>query len=197
MNKALDKKCVLDCKKSKCNCGSNCLSLFTSREIYNLRERFWTKTRHSQSQYLIHAISLETVKGRFRYLTLDNGIKVCKKAFVSILKVDRKRLSSSKKLHERGAKVAADKIPRCVTSATVSALAWLQTYAKERGDRMPHSTDILLPYKTTKVAVYNSYQLDCGKRPCGKSQFFQLWKDHFPHLKIKEVCNLSQPKIYN
>ena len=189
LNKALDKKSVLECKRTtgKCKCGCNCISLISARDIYNMRERFWTKSRHSQSQYLIHTMALKTVAGRYTFLTLDNGLKVCKKAFGSILKIDKKRFTSTKKLNGKDAKAAADKMPRSVTSTTISALAWLQTYAQERGDRMPHSTDVLLPYKTTKVAVYNTYRLDCGNRPCGRSQFFQLWKDHFPHLKIKEV----------
>ena len=140
-----------------------------------------------QSQYLIQTVAQKQIEGRYTFLRLDNGVKVCKRAFGTILNLDKKRFTSVNKLNGRSAKAAADKMPRSITGRTISAMTWLQNYAKERGDRMPHSTDILLPYKTTKVAVYNAYRRECAKRPSCKSQFFKLWKDHFPHLKIKEV----------
>ena len=187
MKKALNKKNILNTKKNSCKCGSKCVSTLSPRDIYRIRERFWTMSRYMQSQYLIQTVSQKKVDGRYTYLRLDNGLIVCKRAFGIILNIDKKRFTAVNKLNKRQAKAAADKLPRSVTVSTLSAMTWLQKYAKERGDRMPHSNDILLPYKTTKIAVYHAYRRDCGKRPSCRSHFFKLWKDHFPQLKIKEV----------
>ena len=188
MKKALNKKNILKSKRTSCKCGTNCVNSVSAKDVYHIRERFWTVSRYMQSQFLIQTLSQRKVEGRYSFLRLDNGLTVCKRAYGIILNIDKKRFTSINKLIKRKAKAAANKSPRCVSLSTISAMTWLQNYAKERGDRMPHSTDILLPYKTTKTAVYQAYRRDCDKRrPNSRSHFFQLWKDHFPHLKIKEV----------
>lgn len=69
---------------------------------------------------------------------------------------------------------------------SLTAINWLEDYASFYGDRMPNSGDVKLPYKARKPSVYQSYREDADN-PVSKSQFFKIWKNYFPHLKIKQV----------
>ena len=191
MRKALDKEDIMRSKNKKCKCDKNCMGMFSAKDIYNLRERYWTNTRRAQFQILIHTMGQQYKKGSFFYLPLDNGKTVCVKAFKLILKVNKNALTEAKKSHQRGAKSTAGKSPKSVSHRTEQTISWFEMYAEFHGDRMPHSRDVLLPYKTTKVGVFQSYrtQVEEASR-VSATLFYKIWKERFPHVKIKEVSNL-------
>ena len=191
LKKALDIKDIIKNKEEKCKCKQNCLGLFSVRDIYNIRERYWTHSRRSQSQILIHAVSQGYKDGRFTFLTLDNGKKVCQLAFLQILRVNKNALTGAKKLCKRGAKTTPGKTPKSPSEKSTKTMSWFEQYVELHGDKMPDARDVLLPYKTTKVGVYESYRVQVDEESrVSPALFYKIWKEHFPHIKIKDVSSL-------
>lgn len=74
--------------------------------------------------------------------------------------------------------------------ATDDAIVWLKDYAFYHADRMPDSKDMMLPYKTRKLDIYNKYldeKTESMQCAVSKTTFFELWSKRFKNLKIKRV----------
>lgn len=174
--------------KSKCACQKNCLRSVNVKTIKLLRYRYWSKSQLHRNQWLIQAVSNSDFRGRFRYLTMDNGQQVCCSAFLKIYHINKNKLTKCTGLHEQGAISSRGKRPRPLTTATINAVAWLEDYASFYGDRMPHSADILLPYKTQKQVLYWTYKREHpGDTVTSMTTFYRIWKTYLPTLKIKKV----------
>ena len=68
--------------------------------------------------------------------------------------------------------------------------AWFRQYSKKNGDKMPNVEAIHLPSWVTKNKVYDDYQREITSTmvsPISKSSFYQMWADHFSHVKIPKV----------
>ena len=189
MKKVMTKACILkDLIKSKCVCSKNCLRTVSAKEVKALRHRYWTIPGFQRSQWLIHTLSNADVKGRFQYLSIDNGKKVCTAAFLKIYHINKNRLTKCSQLQKSGAKCTKGKQPRPMSGDSMEAVAWLEEYASYYGDRMPHNTAILLPYKTQKQFLYSSYKRERSENAVSLTTFYKLWKQYLSQLKIKKVC---------
>ena len=190
--KALNKRHILATKTSKCKCQQNCLGQFSARDIFNLRERYWSKSRQAQAQFLVHSASMKVRNGRFTYIRLDTGKEVCQRAFCSLLRVNKNALTSARKQSKRDAKAGTTKSEKTISKKVIQTMNWFEDFAKVYGDRMPNTKDILLPYKTRKVCVFEKYKSDIlVSDQISKTMFFTMWKERFPYLKIKEVSIIN------
>lgn len=54
--------------------------------------------------------------------------------------------------HQNGYVAAGTQQTRNVSNMHNSAVEWLEEYATNTGDRMPHNQNVLLPYGTRKVS---------------------------------------------
>lgn len=67
---------------------------------------------------------------------------------------------------------------------------WLNDYAVFHGDQMPDKSIVLLAYKTRKIDIFNQYfdeTVEKMQRTVSRSNFYKIWADNFPSLKIKQV----------
>ena len=165
--------------------------MFTFKTIKTERYRFWTKSVEQRKQWLVHTLQSGQQKGHFNFLHIDNKI-ICTFALKNIYGLNKNMLSKCKLLSEKGDVASKGRKLRGVTEKTVVAINWFETYASTYGDRMPNSDQILLPIKTLKEQVYNTYKCDMIKqrqKPISRSGLQSVWKSHFPNLKIKMVSN--------
>ena len=68
--------------------------------------------------------------------------------------------------------------------------------ARRCGDHQPDFEEIHLPCSITKSSAYEEYSSEktaVGQQPLSKQRFLDVWKDNFPHVKIRKV---SQQYMY-
>ena len=74
------------------------------------------------------------------------------------------------KKSDRSAKASVIRSPKEL------AMNMFEDFAKAYGDRMMNTKDILLPYKTRQVCVFEKYKTDVQSSACvSKTMFFSLW----------------------
>ena len=121
-------------------------------------------------------------------MRLDTGKEVCQRAFCALLRLDKNTITNARKKSDRSAKASVIRSEKSFSKKTIQAMNWFEDFAKAYGDRMPNTKDILLPYKTRKVCVFEKYKTDVQSSDrVSKTMFFSLWKERFPYLKIKEA----------
>jgi len=66
-------------------------------------------------------------------------------------------------------------------------MAWLQQYFKAMGDEMPNSNEIHLePIAMSEIwTEYKMSKIDVGCQYLSFSAFEALWRNCFPHVKIR------------
>ena len=124
---------------------------------------------------------------------MENGVTVCKKAFMSLLHINKNLMTMCRK-HVKGDLLSQTSTFRTLSMKSLQCMTWIEEYASYYGDRMPNNENILLPYRTTKISVYNSYCQDmkeCRKNAVSRAGFNRIWKHNFPNLKIKQVFDIS------
>lgn len=180
------------CCKTKC---IKTLNLNASK-LKDIRTRFWLKSKVHRTEFMYDKLhdSQNSFEGQVK-LPLE-GLFICVQSFLQIFKIDKGYFYTHLKNYRKGHKSAAV-LPRKHGDVYEKALGWLEDYASCYGDRMPDTIDIKLPYKSLKINVWKQYrdeQLDkfstngpVDSQFLARSTFMKMWKDHFPHLKIKEV----------
>ncbi|XP_060583861.1 uncharacterized protein LOC132740023 [Ruditapes philippinarum] len=144
--------------------------------------------------------SKETI-GKFTFLRTEYGGLVCSKAFQSLYRINKNTFSKANVIS--GKTVGLSKT-KSKSHNTISLIAWFEEYVKFHGDFMPHKQDVLLPYGSRKLHVYEQYKIETAS-PVSKSTFFDMWAKHFPHIKIKKttaftkcsICGLLERQMQN
>lgn len=187
LKKSLSYASIIQALKCECSCGEKCLEAYSVRTVHALRYRFWSKNRQMRAQWLIQTIKIGKKFGRFLKLRTDDGINVCSKAFLALYKLNKNMLGHCRQLANKDAVALKTKKPRTVSSPVIQCISWFENYVSCSGDRMPDSNSILLPYRTSKLAVYNSYCKANEGNTISRTSFQNIWKWHFPQVKIKQV----------
>ena len=182
-------------KRPPCACGKNCFKSLTYKSLKFLRYKYWTRSRQLRSQWLIQTVKNSESKGKFSYFTTENGHKLCSIAFLKAYGINKNLLVKCRSLAQRN-RVATDvKKTRELSVSSVECIGWLENYFSACGDRMPDKDLIYLPYRTTKLYVYNIYKQDTLS-PVSKATFGVIWKQHFPHVKFKKVSYIHHFYYY-
>lgn len=80
--------------------------------------------------------------------------------------------------------------------AREGAVVWLHSYEHFHADRKPDNGDMMLPFKTRKNDIYDTYVAEKIKQleisissayTVSRAALFEIWKTDFPKLKIKQV----------
>ena len=189
--------------KQKC-CPRKCFKLFDVPSVVSSRKFFWLRPFPERVEWFYDkAMDCQDVSSHPLWSS-ENGNRICSKAFRDIYGIQKNFFYKYLTKFKNGA-VAAGK-DRCqFPSSTYNrAMTWLQEFATDYGDRMPHTQDILLPYKTRKLSVWEKYSNETAEAmesQLGCSTFQTMWKKHFPHLKIKKVsvqtCKCTYYKMVN
>lgn len=91
---------------------------------------------------------------------------------------------------EKGALSAGYRNAKTLHKTSELAMDWLNDYAVFHGDQMPDKGIVLLAYKTRKIDIFNQYfdeTVEKMQRTVSRSNFYKIWADNFPSLKIKQV----------
>ena len=179
---------ILDLKrtlKEKCKCSENCMSKFDLKAVKELRINFWSQPKHIRMFVLNNFQNLKQTKGKFTYMRTETGVLVCSKAFFLLYRINKNTFT--KVIAMTGKTVGLSKT-KSKSDNTLSLIAWFEVYVQFHGDFMPHNQDVLLPYGSRKIHVYEQYKLE-KESPVSRSTFFDIWAKHFPHVKIKKVCS--------
>lgn len=186
--KALDHEHILSSLKQTCRCGQMCMRKMCFSKLKHLRLSYWSQSVLFRRQLLKLYVKRSYIKGKHRYINVDSNCDVCSRAFLYVLRINKNALSNAIKACEKDHENTPGRCPRKVNENTLLTINWLEDYASFYGDRMPNSEDVMLPYKFRKLSVYKSYLADSSvNSQVSKTQFFKIWKNYFPHLKIKQV----------
>ena len=187
--KALDIDDIKTVKKSGCSvrCKRKCLNGLTIKTIYQMRMRYWTKSMHMRTQFLLQTLDC-SVNG---FLMFDNGQRVCRPAFEKVLRISKNKLTVLKrKQKSHGAVTSCGRRPKTNSRPVLEAINWIENYASIHGDRMPDSNRVMLPYRTEKFSLFKRYREETAGS-VSRATFYRVWKDHFTHLKVKAVSMIS------
>ena len=198
LRKSMKKENIIKALDFKCSC--ECLKSLDFSKIITNRYKFWSKPYVQRQNFLI-----DKMKAGENGFIIHDSLSMCKKAFCIMFGINKNTMTKCRRLLK-------DKKESCVgrnlyghSEKVIMALDWLEQYATHHGDRMPDSQNILLPYRTTKVHVFESYRksrIDLNLPATSQATFMNVWKNRFPHLKIKQVCvivsnfSLRFPYIY-
>ena len=194
----MERKDLVRTMKKGCKCGRNCISTLTLKKVATMRCTYWSMTRQSRSQWLIHSLQNADISGRYTIHFVEKGQHLCGVAFRHVYKITKNFYGHCKKLNDRNSVSTVDRSPRSLSVMSLSALNWLESYSSFYGDRMPHNKDILLPYKTLRENVYKQYKLDSMEiktKHISRTQFYRLWKTYLPQIKIKKVSLIPAEEI--
>ena len=183
-------KTVKEFKLKKCSCEMDCYQSFKLKNIRYLRYRYWTKSRQMRSQWLIQIMKNSERKGRYQYMNTDSGERVCSKAFLKLYNINKNLLVKCNKLAARNALASDTSKFKDLSVETLKCMSWFEDYVTACADRMPDHGTILLPYKTTKTAVYSLYKEEHFP-PVSRMTFENIWRHHFPHVKVKQVRSVT------
>lgn len=182
-------------------CDSRCTASLSMLQLEEVQTHFTNlKTCCEQQQYLLDIVSA-SAKRTNSGVIIDSytvgGTKLCKKAFLAVLGISHKRLRMVTRLLNAGTKSARSTL--CVsrrkeTQRLQNARAWLSSYAKRIGEKMPHTQQIHLPSFLTKMAVYDMMVIELTEQALLKNEIISLshvygmWVTEFPNCTIPKVC---------
>lgn len=79
---------------------------------------------------------------------------------------------------------------RHVSLKTANCISWLQFFVKAVGDHQPDQKGIHLPSCYNVGAIYKKMEEEFeerGEKPVCLSQFYEVWRTHFPDVTIPKV----------
>ncbi|XP_062576087.1 uncharacterized protein LOC134237971 [Saccostrea cucullata] len=186
-------------KRKKCQ--QFCLKHVTSEMMKCMRYRFWTKSYDQRVEWFIDKVKESKCQRGKATFTIDGGHNVCSSCFQLLLKINKNFYYKYFKKATEGKSAASYRNTRGFGEAREGAILWLQNYEYFHADRMPDNGDMMLPFKTRKIDLYDLYvdekiqQLTISIKfayTVSRSAFYEVWKTEFPKLKIKQTNSFSR-----
>ncbi|XP_061190665.1 uncharacterized protein LOC133198638 [Saccostrea echinata] len=167
----------------------------------SMRYKFWTKQFEQRVEWFIDKISESKKNQHSICFQIESGKTVCGSCFQFLLRMNRNFYYTCLKMANDGKTAAGYRNTRGCGVAKEGAIVWLKNYEFFHADRMPNNGDMMLPFKTKKRDIYNMYvneKIECLERSIfdaltvSQSAFYDIWKNDFPHLKIKQTNSFSK-----
>ena len=171
---------------------TTCFKLLSQADIEKARERFYcNKTEVQQTQHILDYMKQHS-RGNKSILYSISGHEVCEVCFRLVHGVRHNRFAAIKCRFLNGVVMAEHGRygKSCLTDSTIRVISWLRTFIQKIGDRMPTKDEIHLPSCLTRADVYALAVDDLsqgGLHCCKLSTFYDVWKSHFPNVKIPKV----------
>lgn len=185
-----------DLAGQKC-CLEDCLSSkLSTNQIEYARLNFVSRypTYEQQRQFMIDWFSShEYTPGEFAFDVA--GIRVCHKAWTSVLGLTLRTYFRIKREFKKGLRVA----DHCATGSSKNSIKneyvsmFIENYVKENGENMPNSASVHLSSSNTWRDIYEEMVeilTSQGQEYCSENHFRQIRKREFSHVKIPKV-NMS------
>ncbi len=179
-------------KDKTCACKRKCLTKIGFEEMYNLRYRYWTKSKLERRVWLLDTLT-DSVTSKRSTLYTVSGFSLCHWCFLKAYHINKDVYYSTLRQAKTGMKAPGlcKKIQR--SGEYLRAMNWFETYVEYHCDRMPHLADMYLPYKTRKTAVYEEYLQEmkrCEDDNISATTFLSMWRIYYPNIKIKKVSQI-------
>lgn len=161
-------------------------------DVWSTHQRFHILGRTQQRQWVLDYLFTNT-SNETRFVIA--GKDVCLAVWLEVLGLSRTRYYEVRKAYADGV-VSFQRFSNTsvLRPKSCKAIAWMQHYFHQVGDQMPDRMAIHLPSFLTNALVYSRMidELEIrGDEVISKSQFYNLWTLHFPHVTIPKVkCNL-------
>lgn len=155
--------------KRKCKCSQKCVDKFSLKTVREIRSDFWSHPRHVRFFILNQYAKLKISKGKFSYIRTDTGELVCTKAFLQLYMINKNSFTRAGRLRDKT--VGLGNIKQTSVN-TVKLTSWFEEYVGFHGDFMPHNADVMLPYGTVKLHIYDQYKMEAEGNHVNKSTFF-------------------------
>jgi hypothetical protein len=185
-----------------CSCDNNvCCWLFSTKQIYDVRKKFVYLPQDKLKQYKWDLMMSSKVVSDDDEVFFDFkllGYEICPRFFMNAYCISSTMFYEIKKL------IIQDVVdcPPDLRSTIVRSShfsdnlrVWFSLLINCIGDFQPDSTEVHLPPQTTKSQVYDSYWEDCFRTSqdvASMSLFYQVWREWFPNLKVKEKARLGK-----
>lgn len=179
--------------KSKECCLKHCLRDIKLDGIKKAREVFWVKSALERKDWILHNMQSffnPENKRNVHYVYQFNNkcFNLCQKAWRLLYGIPTNTYYQCKRLHfDTDLSTISFSRDQDISMAKYNAVEWFRNWATYHGDRMPNKKEIWLPYRTKQMEIYKDYLLDAKAPHIGKSGFYQMMKDMFPHVKVKKV----------
>ncbi|XP_062566153.1 uncharacterized protein LOC134228510, partial [Saccostrea cucullata] len=183
--------CLIRSRRCKLSCLAGISVDFVKRE----RTKVWTKNFEGRVEWFSDKYSEAINKERSIRFTVEDGKQICSKCFQNLYRLDKSFYYKYVANFERGAVSAGFRNYKQHHTTTEKAIEWMHDFALFHGDQMPDKGVILLAYKTRKIDIYNQYveeEIEKMQRSVSKANFYKIWKEKFPHLKIKQTNSFSK-----
>ena len=187
-------------------CSCNCIASLNTVELQQMQSSFSSRNRPDQRQFLFDIV-IASAKRSENSSSIDGyvlfGKRLCKEAFITVMGISSKRLRTVCRLVQAGSITAKSKPinTRRATNNTEVACAWMESYFKRIGDRMPHTQQVHLPSFLSKLNVYHQMMDELtqqgltDEKQLSLSHFYALWNKRFSYCIIPKVLHNSLYKI--
>ena len=204
----------------QCSLGPNeqpCSSLFTEATVFELRSQCLELTSDQLDMLILGRLDGHTKERvrmkRFRSHYFVRGHQVCRKTFLFLHCISKKRLLNLKShLRSNGLAPRVHGNQKCTPhnrtphSSLQNVVSFIENYAQRESLSLPgrvpgyKSFPIkLLPTSTTKADLWRSYKHAAevrGYTVVGYTKFVQTWNDFLPFIKIMQpstdLCHTCQ-----
>lgn len=176
-------------------CRLSCLSGINTDFVKKVRTRVWTKDFESRVEWFSDKYSEAINKEISVRYTIEDGRQICAKCFRNLYRLDKSFYYKYISKFEKGALSAGYRNAKTLHKTSELAMDWLNDYAVFHGDQMPDKGIVLLAYKTRKIDIFNQYfdeTVEKMQRTVSRSNFYKIWADNFPSLKIKQTNSFSK-----
>ena len=204
----------------QCSLGPNerpCSSLFTEATVFELRSQCLELTSDELDMLILGRLDGHTKQRvgmkRFRSYYFVRGHQVCRKTFLFLHCISKKRLLNLKshlrrnglvpRVHGNQKGTPHNRTPH---SALHNVVSFIDNYAQREGLSLPGRVPgyksfriKLLPTSTTKAELWRSYKHAAevrGYTVVGYTKFVQIWNDFLPFIKIMQpstdLCHTCQ-----
>ena len=121
------------------------------------------------------------------------GKEVCGLAWCKVYSISQRKLNRMLKDISFGecTVVHGNMGKKRVNTKADSVAVWMERYFNLIGDKMPTNSQVHLPSWETQTDIYQRYCQDMSLREeeeAGKSTFYRVWTEQFPHVVIPQVC---------
>lgn len=169
----------------------SCFKMLTQAAIERVRTSVYSKSETEQTQLILSYMLQHSQEGKPILYTVG-GQKVCKICFRMVYGFRYNRFKSVEEKFKNGVlTVEHGRLGmRRLRDESCRLVSWLRMFIDKVGDRMPTSTAVHLPSCLTKSDIYTLASDDLtqgGLKCCKISMFYEIWKQHFPNVKIPKV----------
>jgi len=180
----------------RCKCGRDCGAKFSCDDLVTFRKQIWENATMAQvTQSVADALERDGVARSptdddFGFKFMVSGTQVCGPFYQRAIGVcKRKYLDIRKRVIMKKRRVmprnGGPRTKGNLSSRNVEMLEWCRSFFKLHGQYIPNKEEMHLPIEMTKQWVWEKRYKLAVENPLKLTQFYHLWREHFPKVCIE------------